>query len=135
MSGDRFIGTIDKFHSKKRSVIAAAVYKGCTRQSNETREDNNKIKYLGLQKLDKGEIEEMITRLSKPIQCQKELKKVSNDTIALTNAEKKDIVEENIKRLTHQKKKGNFTHKEGEEHYEACGILVPTLQIFLMDIT
>lgn len=122
MSGDRFIGTIDKFHSKKRSVIAAAVYKGCTRQSNETREDNNKIKYLGLQKLDKGEIEEMITRLSKPIQCQKELKKVSNDTIALTNAEKKYIVEENIKRLTHQKKKGNFTHKAGEEHYEACGI-------------
>ena len=65
----------------------------------------------------------------------KRTKKVSNDTIALTNAEKKDIVEENIKRLTHQKKKGNFTHKEGEEHYEACGILVPTLQIFLMDIT
>ena len=119
MSGERFIGTIDKFHSKKRSDIAAAVYKGCMRQSNETRKNNNKIK---LQKLDKGEIEEMITRLSKPTQCRKELKKVSNDTNALTNAEKKYIVEETTKRLTHQKKKDNFTHRTGEEHYKACGI-------------
>ena len=122
MSGERFIGTIDKFHSKNRSDIVAAIYKDCTWQANERRKINNEIKYLGLQKLNKGEIEEMITRLSKPIQCKKELKKISNDTNALTNAEKKYIVEENVKRLTHQQKKGNFTHRAGKEHYEACGI-------------